>query len=59
MAEKMRSAHGVAVGMLFRGDPRLRTDIETVLMLLWQSANQLEDWIYSAAFEGPSRSLPT
>jgi hypothetical protein len=52
VAEMMWSALGVAVGTPFYGDPRLQTDIETVLTLLGQCTDQLEDWICSAAFEG-------
>lgn len=51
-AERMHGALGVAVCMLFHGDPRLQPDLETVLTLLGQSAEQMEDWLYSAAFEG-------
>ena len=52
MAGKTLGALRVAVAMLFRGDPRLKTIIEIVLTLLGQSIDQLEDWIYSATFEG-------
>ena len=52
VAEKMKVALGVAMGTLFREDPRLSADIETVLSLLGKSPEQLEDWIYSTAFEG-------
>lgn len=52
VAKKMRTALGVAVGTLFDGDPRLTPDLETVLGLLGKSAEQLEDWVYSVAFEG-------
>lgn len=34
MAERMRGVLGVAVGMLFHHDLRLRSDLETVLSLL-------------------------
>lgn len=52
VAEKMKVALGVAMGTLFHEDPRLSVDIEMVLSLLEKSPEQLEDWIYSAAFEG-------
>lgn len=47
----MRDALGLAVGTLFRGDPRPCPDRETMLTLLGKSANQMEDWFYSATFE--------
>lgn len=48
---QMRDALGLAVGTLFRGDPRPCPDRETMLTLLGKSANQMEDWFYSATFE--------
>lgn len=50
-AERMCGALGLAVGMLFHGDPRLCPNLETVLTLLGQSMDQLDDWCYSIAFE--------
>lgn len=52
VTEKMKTTLGVAVGTLFCDDPRLMSEINTILDLLGRSPGQLEDWIYYAAFEG-------
>lgn len=57
MAENMTIALGIAIGTLFAGDPRLSPDLEVVLELLGNFVKQLEDWIYSAAFEGARQVL--
>lgn len=56
-AEKMHGALGVAVGTLFRGDPDLRFDLETVLSLLGRSPQKMKDWLFSAAYEGARQVL--
>lgn len=51
MAEKMKIALGVAVGTLFREDPRLSSDIDTVLALLGLSMHQRTHTIAASALK--------
>ena len=56
-AERMHAALGIAVGTLFRGDPDLRTDLDTVVTLFGRSPQQMEDWLFFAAYVGACQVL--
>lgn len=57
IAEQMTTALGIAAGTLFAGHSGPTSDLEVVLELLADSSNQLDDWLYSTAFEGAHQVL--
>lgn len=51
-AEQMRAALVKAIGILWRGDSDLRSDLDSIMKLLKRAPHQLLDWQFSVAYEG-------
>lgn len=55
--ERMCGTLGLAVGNLFRRDPDLRPDLDSVFTLLGRSPWQMDDWLFFVAYEGTHQVL--